>query len=78
MIESLLTKVSTEVKEKGITDKDKLGPALVNQLKSHIDQLMKRNEEAKKQLDIELKEQAKHITSDDLKEGWNSSVSVDL
>ena len=74
MIESLLTKISGEAKDKGITGGDELGPTLLTQLRSHIDQLSKRNEEAKKSLEFEKKEQAKHITTDDLREGWSNTV----
>ena len=79
MIESLLTTVFGEVKDKGL-DKDstKLGDALVSQLQVHIALLKKHDGERRILLDKERKEQAKHITSDDLKDGWDASVRYSL
>lgn len=76
MIENLLLRVWEDVKSKGITPSDdaKLGPALTQALKEHIQKMVKLDQEAAKELETELKEQAKHITSDDLKEGWDSKV----
>lgn len=76
MIENLLLRVYENVKAQGIapSDEAKLGPALSTALREHIEKMTQMDTEAQKDLEVELKEQAKHITSDDLKEGWDSKV----
>jgi len=78
MLLQLLMKVFEEVKAKGI-DKgdDKLPAALVQQLEEHDEGLRGRQQDAKQELEEELKEQAKHITSEDIHDGWNSKVRPD-
>ncbi|KDQ15136.1 hypothetical protein BOTBODRAFT_174299 [Botryobasidium botryosum FD-172 SS1] len=76
MIEALLVKVSEEVRDKGIaraSDGDEnLGLALAESLASHLEKLQERQQTIEKDLQFELKEQARHITSDDIHEGWDS------
>lgn len=77
MILSLLNKVFDEVVvKKGVPkdDLDKLGPALSKEFDEHMTNLGKVTVDAKKGLDEELAEQRKHITSDDIKVGWDSKV----
>jgi cell division cycle protein 37 len=78
MILNLLNKVFDEVVvKKGVPQDDltKLGPALSKELDEHVINLSKVTVDAKKGLEEELSEQRKHITSDDIKVGWDSKVS---
>ncbi|KAK8846665.1 hypothetical protein IAR55_005752 [Kwoniella newhampshirensis] len=50
-----------------------LGKALEERLKWHLDELQKRDEEVKKEIEQEEREQAKKITSEGIKEGWDVS-----
>ena len=77
MILSLLNKVFDEVVvKKGVPkdDLDQLGPALLKEFDEHVTTLSKVTVDAKKGLEEELVEQRKHITSDDVRVGWDSKV----
>lgn len=77
MIYSLLNKVFDEVVQEEKVPKDdmeKMGPALLKHFEDHVKKLSKATEDAKKALEEELAEQKKHITSDDLKVGFDSKV----
>lgn len=77
MIYNLLNLVFDEVVEKEKVpkdDMDKMGPALSKHFEAHVAELVKLTGEAKKGLAEELAEQKKHITSDDLKVGFDSKV----
>lgn len=77
MVLSLLNKVYDEViKEKGVDKKDteKLGKEILKHFQDHVDKLVKVDADAQTGLKEELEEQKKHITSDDIKEGWDSKV----
>lgn len=77
MIYSLLNKVFDEVVQEEKVPKDdmeKMGPALSKHFEDHVAQLAKLTVEAKKGLEEEMAEQKKHITSDDLKVGFDSKV----
>lgn len=77
MIESLLNKVFGEVvHEQGVDkgDEEKLGKALNKQLKVHLDTFVSLTNDAKKVLAEDLEEQQRHITSDDLHDGFDSKV----
>jgi cell division cycle protein 37 len=75
MVLSLLVQISDAVKEKGV-DKDALPDELVKRIEEHRVELIKRTEEVKNEIAADEAEMAKHITSEDLHEGWNSAVSV--
>jgi cell division cycle protein 37 len=51
-----------------------IGARLKAEVENHVTQLEKRNTAQQKELDKEEKEQKKHITSDDLKDGFDSKV----
>jgi len=73
MLEASLVKVWQDVKEKGITKNDnQLGDALVQGLKDHIDEFRAHHKHLHEELESELKEQSKKITSDDIHEGFSS------
>ena len=77
MVLDALVLVSEEVKKQDV-DKDdivKFGNALTDGLDKHLKEMDSYQEKAKAELETELNEQKKHITSDDLKEGWDSHVS---
>jgi cell division cycle protein 37 len=57
------------------TEAEAWAKALSARMEKHTDELVKRTEQAKKEIDDEEKEQKKKITSDDVKEGWSTSVS---
>lgn len=81
MILSLLNKVFDEVVVKrGVPkdDLDQLGPALSKEFDEHVANLNKVTADAKKGLEEDLAEQRKHITSEDIKVGWDSKVIVRL
>ncbi|KAJ3881749.1 Cdc37 N terminal kinase binding-domain-containing protein [Lentinula edodes] len=79
MLLSLLQQVSTQAKDK-IKDAsvlesekdEKLTKALVDGMKFHVDQLGNTIQKDEAELAAELKEQKKHITSDDLHDGFSS------
>lgn len=82
MLLSLLNMVSEKakerVKEAGVleTDKDeKLAKELVAEMTMHVKQLSETIERDQKELDEEVAEQKKHITSDDLHEGFSNKVT---
>ena len=83
MLLSLLRKVSDEanakIKEDSVpaAEKDeKIAIDLVARMKTHIKQLGEMIEKDKKELETELAEQNKRITSDDLHEGFTSKVNT--
>ncbi|KZS90413.1 Hsp90 co-chaperone CDC37 [Sistotremastrum niveocremeum HHB9708] len=73
MTVDVLMQVHEEVKKMQVAHDDrKLPELLADRIQEHLklmDQFKVRRE---KELESELKEQAKHITSDDLKDGWDS------
>jgi hypothetical protein len=78
MIENLLRQVEEAVQKDTTVPKEdaEYKAALVKELNTHLTKLKDRQVDAQKDLDSELKEQAKHITSDDLHEGFDSGVSM--
>ncbi|KAK2465368.1 hypothetical protein APHAL10511_002722 [Amanita phalloides] len=79
MLLSLLKKVSEEAKEKVAVDgvgeeerDEKIGLDLAARMKTHVKQLGERIDEDKKELENEIGEQKKHITSEDLHEGFEN------
>jgi cell division cycle protein 37 len=74
MIEALLLKVWDEVKKKGVGPQDeKLGDELLKGLKVHVEELKKLTKRLEGELEKELEEQQKKITSDDIHDGFDST-----
>lgn len=73
MMASLLQQVAQEVKAKGIAE-DKRDEVLRQGVETHRQQLVERTEEIKKEIASEEAEQKKHITSEDIHEGFSSGV----
>ena len=75
MILDALMSVWEECKNEGLNGKDdKLGEVLVAKLEDQKRQLLARQEFLKKEIETETEEQHKKITSDDIHEGFSSSV----
>jgi cell division cycle protein 37 len=75
MILALMTTVADEVKQKKggeIKDPTERSQALEAALKDHRRQLQERTEQCKKDIQKEEAEQKKHITSDDIREGFSA------
>ena len=82
MVLSLLKMVSEKAKDKvkqadivGAEKDARLAKELAVEVETHVQQLGDTIDKNQKELDEELKEQKKHITSDDLYEGFDSKVS---
>jgi cell division cycle protein 37 len=76
----MLLKIWEECKEElgktgDVAGEDKWTDALVKGLIKHEDGLKERSEECKKLAQKEEDDQKRKITSEDVKEGWSSSVS---
>lgn len=77
MVLSLMMQVFEGAKEKGYDrNDDRLRETLIASLKSHITKLGETTEKLKKDLDVELSEKNKKITSESIHEGWDSKVSI--
>lgn len=84
MLLQLLTQVSSQAKDK-IKDasvlesekEDKLSKALADGIKFHVDHLGETIQKDSVELENELKEQQKHITSDDLHDGFSNKVCLE-
>ncbi|KAH7921755.1 hypothetical protein BV22DRAFT_1018697 [Leucogyrophana mollusca] len=74
MVLSLLLQIWEEAKKAGVdkTDQEKLGAALLKGLDTHITQLAEHTVNLQKNLQTEENEQKKHITSEDIHEGFDS------
>lgn len=75
MLHALMTTVVDEVKKANpstISDKSERSKALEETLKTHRRQLMERTEQCKKDIEKEEAEAKKHITSEDMHEGWSA------
>ncbi|KAJ7175958.1 Cdc37 N terminal kinase binding-domain-containing protein [Mycena filopes] len=84
MLLSLLHQVgeaaNTAVKEAGATGdqrEEKLGKALADGMKEHVVRLKETIEKDTKSLEAEEKEQKKHITSEDMRDGFSTKVCKD-
>jgi len=82
MVLSLLKMVSEKAKDKvkqadvvGAEKDARLAKELAAEVAIHVQQLGETIDKNQKELDEEQKEQKKHITSDDLHEGFDSKVS---
>lgn len=73
MVLSLLLQVGDDAK-KG--DEAEIGGKLKALLDGHIRELGKRTKDLQKELDTEEKEQKKHITSEDIHDGFDNKVTI--
>lgn len=75
MVLSLLLRVSDDAKAqvKDKEDKDAIGEKLVELLKEHLVKLREVTDKYRVELENEEKEQKKHITSDDIHDGFSST-----
>lgn len=80
MILSLLRMVAEDAKKVSGADvgerEEKLGQALMEGLATHMVKLPEAQDHLRKELEKEEKEQKKHITSDDIHEGFENKVCV--
>ena len=74
MILRLLETIANEARETAGSDEGKLEKLLEERLEFHVKKLSDVTEERRKEKDALLKEKAKHITMDDLHDGFNSKV----
>ena len=75
MILRLLETIANEARETAGSDEGKLEKLLEERLEFHVNKLSDVTEERRKEKDTLLKERAKHITMDDLHDGFDSKVS---
>ena len=71
MLLSLLIQIYDSVKALPQNEQEK---AILDGMETHIAQLAEHTHKLETDLDAEVKEQKKHITSDDIHEGWESKV----
>ncbi|KAI6027509.1 Cdc37 N terminal kinase binding-domain-containing protein [Pisolithus microcarpus] len=69
MVLSLLLQVYDETKALPSDEQEK---AILSCLDRHISQLLEHTKKLEKELETEVREQKKHITSEDIKEGWEN------
>ncbi len=79
MMLSLLLQVSKAARDQvgglaAAEKEEKVGKALRTELGKHLEMLKKTTGEMKKDLEVELAEQKKHITSEDIHDGFDSKV----
>jgi hypothetical protein len=74
MILRLLETIANEARETAGSDEGKLEKLLEERLEFHVNKLSDVTEERRKEKDSLLKEKSKHITMDDLHDGFNSKV----
>lgn len=74
MLLQLLEPLAVEAREKAAGDQDKLVALLEENLAFHVTKLGEVTEEKRKEMEELLKEKAKHITAEDIHEGWESKV----
>lgn len=74
MILRLLEKIASEARETAGSDEGKLEKVLEERLEFHLNKLSDVTEERRKEKDDLLRERAKHITMDDLHDGFDSKV----
>jgi cell division cycle protein 37 len=75
MILRLLETIANEAREQVGSDQGKLEKTLEERLDFHVSKLSNFTEERRKETDALVKERAKHITMDDLHDGFNSKVA---
>ena len=74
MILRLLETIANEALKTAGSDGGELEKSLKERLEFHVNKLSDATEERRKEKDALLKEKAKHITMDDLHDGFNSKV----
>jgi hypothetical protein len=74
MILRLLETIANEARETAGSDQGKLEKVLEERLEFHVNKLSDVTEERRKEKDALLKEKSKHITMDDIHEGFESKV----
>jgi cell division cycle protein 37 len=74
MILRLLETIANEARESAGSDEGKLEKLLEERLEFHVKKLSDVTEDRMKEKDELLKEKAKHITMDDLHDGFDSKV----
>jgi cell division cycle protein 37 len=75
MILRLLETIANEAREKGGSDESKLEKLLEERLEFHVKKLGDVTEERRKEREALVKERAKHITMDDIHDGFDSKVT---
>lgn len=79
MIHSLLLRVWDEITSRDIEKDDpQLDAALTDGLKRHVRELAERQEKCKVDYEFELNEQRKKITLEDIHDGFDSKVQLQL
>ncbi len=78
MILRLLETIANEALESAASDEGKLEKLLEERLDFHVRKLGDVTEERRKEREDLLKEKAKHITMDDLHDGFDSKVTCSL
>jgi cell division cycle protein 37 len=78
MILRLLETIVNEARESAGSDEGKLEKLLEERLDFHVSKLGDVTEERRKEKEDLLKEKAKHITMDDLHDGFESKVTCSL
>jgi cell division cycle protein 37 len=76
MVLRLLETIAKEARERAGSDQDKLQALLEEQLDFHVKKLSDVTEERRKEMEALLKEKAKHITMEDIHDGFESKVDA--
>ena len=76
MVLRLLETIAKEARERAGSDQDKLEGLLEEQLDFHVKKLSDVTEERRKEMEALLKEKAKHITMEDIHDGFESKVDA--
>jgi cell division cycle protein 37 len=76
MVLRLLETVAKEAREQAGSDQGKLEKLLEERLDFHVKKLSEVTSERRKESETLLKEKAKHITMDDLHDGFDSKVNT--
>ena len=74
MILRLLETIANEAREKAGSDQGQLVKILEERLDFHVKKLSDVTEERRKEMDTLVKERSKHITMDDIHDGFDSKV----
>lgn len=74
MILRLLETIANEAREKAGSDQGQLVKILEERLDFHVKKLSDVTEERRKEMDTLVKERSKHITMDDIYDGFDSKV----
>lgn len=74
MLLRLLEPLAVEARENAAGDQEKLVGILEEKLGEHVIKLGEETEKRRKEMEELLKEKAKHITTEDIHEAWESKV----